>query len=317
MECLHQPVMLDEAVSLLITDTDGIYVDGTIGGGGHSEAIAKRLSPEGRLIGFDRDSEILRFSEQRLSRFGRMVTLIHANYATMVDHLVNMGISSVNGILLDLGISSFQLEQSGRGFSFNKDEPLDMRMDPSEKVTASQLINELPIKEIKGLLRTYGEEKRAGMIAAAIEWERIQRPIKSSRHLSDLIRSVVFVSHQAGQKDPATRSFQAIRIAVNKELENLKIFLDIAPSLVASGGRLVILSYHSLEDRIVKQAMTAWEKGCTCPPDFPECVCGGRPLFRRLRKKGLRPSSKEIAVNPRARSAVLRATERIEHGSAH
>ena len=303
--------MLDEVVSFLMTDPDGIYVDGTVGSGGHSEAIGKRLSSKGRLIGFDRDSEVLKFSEKRLSPLSHGVTLINANYAAMSGHLADLGIEKVNGVLLDLGLSSYQLDQSGRGFSFNKDEPLDMRMDPAGGITASQLINSLSKKEIQTLLRVYGEEKRAGMIARAIERERIQNPIESSRQLAELIRSVVPASRRPGQKDSATRSFQAIRIAVNRELENLKIFLDSVPSLIKVGGRLVVLSYHSLEDRMVKQAMVAWEKGCTCPPDLPECACGGKPLFIRIQKKGLKPGSEEVAFNPRARSATLRAVERI------
>lgn len=294
-----------------MTDPDGFYVDGTVGSGGHSEAIGKRLSSKGRLIGFDRDSEVLKFSEKRLSTLSHGVTLVNANYAEMGERLTNLGIEKVSGVFLDLGLSSYQLDQSGRGFSFNKDEPLDMRMDPAGGVTASQLINSLSKKEIQILLRVYGEEKRAGMIAAAIERERIQKPIESSRQLAELIRSVVPASRRPGQKDPATRSFQAIRIAVNKELENLKIFLDSVPSLITGGGRLVVLSYHSLEDRMVKQAMVAWEKGCTCPPDLPECACGGKPLFKRIQKKGLKPGSEEVADNPRARSATLRAAERI------
>ena len=311
MKYPHQPVMVNEVIASLITDPDGTYVDGTVGSGGHSEAIAKALSQKGRLICVDRDSEVLVLARKRLSVFGNRVLLIHSNYTEIDQHIQQQGIGQLNGVLLDLGLSSYQLEQSGRGFSFNRDEPLDMRMDPTDKTTAVQLINQLSFKEIKALLKNYGEEKKAGLIAKAIDRERHKHPIESSRQLGDLIRSVLPVSHRPGVKDPATRSFQALRIAVNKELDNVSRFLEGAPLITAQGGRMVFLTYHSLEDRLVKQRMTLWEKGCTCPPDLPECGCGKKPLFRRLHKKGIKPGKEEIEKNPRARSATLRAAERI------
>ena len=306
----HQPVMVNEVIASLMTDANGIYVDGTVGSGGHSEAIGRTLSSSGRLICLDWDPKALRLAYERLSRFGENITVIRANYADMGECLGGLGIEKVNGILLDLGVSSYQLEHSGRGFSFNRDEPLDMRMDPAKEVTAFQIINAFSLREIKTILKRYGEERKAGFIATAIDRERIKRPIKTSRQLAELIRQIL-PPPRAGGKDPATRSFQAIRIAVNNEIENLKRFLNDAPFLMVKGGRLVILSYHSIEDRMVKQAMVNWEKVCICPSDLPECACGKVSLFKRMQKKGIKPSEAEISINPRARSATLRAAERI------
>jgi 16S rRNA (cytosine1402-N4)-methyltransferase len=207
-------------------------------------------------------------------------------------------------------MSSYQLDQSERGFSFNRDEPLDMRMDLDSGITAEKLINNISVHEIKTILREYGEEKRAGLISKSIDKERRTQTIKTSLQLANLIRSIIPPSRRPGMKDPATRTFQALRIAVNNELENLKLFLDKAPKLIESGGRLVLLTYHSLEDRLVKQAMTGWEKECICPPDLPECACDKIPLFKRVFKKGIKPNKTEIRDNPRARSAMLRAAER-------
>jgi len=302
--------MVNEVIRYLVTVSEGIYVDATTGSGGHSEAIGMEISSKGRLICLDRDPDAVRISKKRLSHLGDRVTLINANFTELSEVLEGLRIKKVNGILLDLGFSSYQIEHSGRGFSFNRDEPLDMRMDPSDETTAQQLINELSAKEIKQILRNYGEEKRAGIISRSIERERKKGPIDSSLQLADLIRSVVPPSHRPGAIDPATRTFQALRIAVNRETENIKIFLEKVPPLMDRGGRLVFLSYHSLEDRLVKQKMADWEKACTCPPDFPKCACEKTPLFKRLNMKVIRPDSEEIKDNPRARSAILRAAER-------
>ena len=295
----------------LITEPEGIYVDGTVGSGGHSEAIGKKIKAGGRLICLDRDSEAIRISGERLSHLGGKVILIKANYAELNRVIHDLGFEKVQGILLDLGMSSYQLEQSGRGFSFNRDEPLDMRMDVDEEITAYQLINHLTSKELEKILREYGEEKRAKAVATWITRERKERSVDTSLQLAKLIQSVVPPSHHPGARHPATRSFQALRIAVNRELKYLEAFLDNAPSLIRAGGRLVILSYHSLEDRRVKQAMVDWEKSCHCPPDLPVCVCDDKSLFKRLLKKGIKPDQEEIEANPRARSALLRAAERI------
>jgi len=304
----HRPVMVNEVVERLVTSADGTYVDGTVGTGGHSEAICGRMSSKGLLIGLDRDEGAVRISRDRLAPLGKRVHLIKANYARIGAVLEGLGIEKVDGVLLDLGMSTYQLEGSGRGFSFSRDEPLDMRMDPEEGATARQLVNSLPAKEIEKILRSYGEERRARAISRAIERERKRTPIVSSLQLANLVESVV---PRSGGRHPATRTFQALRIAVNNELDHLYAFLEVIPSLLREGGRLVVLSYHSLEDRTVKQAMTDWAQGCTCPPEFPECRCGKVPLFRRVHKKGVRPSPEETLSNPRARSAMLRTAERI------
>jgi 16S rRNA (cytosine1402-N4)-methyltransferase len=307
----HQPVLVHEAIRSLVTTHEGIYVDGTAGSGGHSEAILRKLGSNGQLICLDRDSEAIKVSGERLSPLGKNVTLVKGNYADLDEILLDLGLEKVHGILLDLGMSTSQLENSGRGFSFSRDEPLDMRMDPEGDVTAQELINQLSAEEIEHILRTYGEERRAKGIAKTIERERSKRSIDSSLQLANLIQSVVPRSHHPGAKHPATRTFQALRIAVNRELENLTTFLEKAPGLILKRGRLVVLSYHSLEDRMVKRAMTDWEKGCQCPPGLPACGCGKVPLFKRLHKKGVRPDQREIQGNPRARSAVMRAAERV------
>ena len=303
--------MANEVVRYLVTLSDGIYVDGTVGSGGHGEAIGRAILSKGHLICLDRDSAAIRLSKERLSPLREGVTVIKANYAGLNEVLDGLGFEKVNGIFLDLGVSSYQLEQSGRGFSFNRDEPLDMRMDPDDEVSARQLVNRLTMKELEKILRKYGEERRAKSIVKAIDRERKKKPIDSSLRLADLIQTVVPPSHRPGAKHPATRTFQALRIVVNRELENLESFLEKVPPLLVKGGRLVILSYHSLEDRLVKQSMADWERGCTCPPDLPRCSCGKIPLFKRVHKKGLKPVQREVAENPRARSATLRAAERI------
>lgn len=311
MEYPHRPVLVQEVLEDLITDPDGTYIDGTVGSGGHSEAIGRRIGGRGQLLCLDRDSEAIRISKERLSFLGERVRFIKGSYESADQVLRDLGWGKAHGILLDLGMSGFQLEQSGRGFSFYRDEPLDMRMDPDAGVTAEHLIQHLSEKELEEILRQYGEERRARAIARRIGQERKTKPIRSSLHLAHLIESVVPRPRRAGAKHPATRTFQALRIAVNKELEHLASFLDKSPALLAGSGRLVVLSYHSLEDRMVKRAMMDWEKGCQCPPTLPQCGCGKEPLFRRLHKKGVRPDPKEIEENPRARSAVLRAAERI------
>ena len=311
MEYPHRPVLVRKVPIELITVSDGVYVDGTVGNGGHSTAIWEKITEKGHLICLDRDSEAIKVSMARLSPHGERVYLVKANYSELDEVLQGLGFEKVNGILLDLGMSSYQLERSNRGFSFDRDEPLDMRMDLDDEVTAHQLINKLPRKQLEKILRDYGEEKRSRIIARSIEKERGKSPIESSLQLANLIKSVIPRSHRPGAKHPATRSFQALRIAVNKELENLKTFLDKVPALITKGGRLVVLSYHSLEDRLVKQAMMNWEKGCSCPPDLPRCGCGKIPLFKRMQKKGVKPDQREIERNPRARSATLRSAERI------
>ena len=311
MEYTHQPVLVSEVVKYLVSVPDGIYVDGTVGGGGHSQAIGNRLLGKGRLICLDRDPNAVTASKRRLNFLGNNAFVMKASYTDMDKVLDDLGFEAVNGVFIDLGMSSYQLEKSGRGFSFSRNEPLDMRMDPNDKQTAFHLVNNLSPRDLERILKEYGEEKRAKSITRAIVRARLKSPIETSSRLAVVVKSVFPPSHRAKAKHPATRTFQALRIAVNKELENLKTFLNKIPLLMVRGGRLVVLSYHSLEDRLVKQTMVNWERPCTCPPEFPQCVCGKVPLFRRLIKKGLKPSGAEIENNPRARSAVLRAAERI------
>ncbi len=307
----HRPVMVHEVIRDLITLPNGIYVDGTVGSGGHSEAILRGLAGEGRLIGLDRDPEAIRLSGERLSVFGERIRLLKGSYADVDRVMHSLRIDRVHGVFLDLGMSTSQLDHSGRGFSFNRDEPLDMRMDPAEGETARNLLKVLSVRELEHIFRSYGEEKRAKIIARRIDRERRKAPIDSTLLLANLIRSVVPRSRHPGAKHPATKTFQALRIAVNKELEHLEAFLEKAPKLISEGGRLVILTYHSLEDRMVKQAVKGWERGCRCPSDLPACSCGREPLFKRLHKKGIKARPWEIEENPRSRSATLRAAERI------
>ena len=311
MEYFHQPVLVHDVIKYLAPIPDGIYVDGTSGTGGHSLAIGRRLRGKGRLICLDKDPEAVSISKRRLAPLGDRACVIKASYADLDLVLEDLGVKAVDGVLLDLGISSHQLERSGRGFSFSRNETLDMRMDPDDPLTAHYLVNNLSSKELESILRDYGEEKRAKRISRAIVSARRKKPIETASQLAALARSAFPPSYRSKARHPATRTFQALRIAVNRELENIEVFINKIPLIMAKGGRLVILSYHSLEDRIVKQAMAGWEKGCRCPPDLPECACGSVPLFRVLFKKGLQPSPEEIEENPRARSARLRAAERI------
>lgn len=310
MEYPHDPVLASEVTEYLVTSPDGIYVDGTVGSGGHSNAIGSVLSG-GRLICLDRDPDAVELSRKRLAFLGSIVSVVKANYAYLDKVLSDFGVKSIDGVLLDLGMSSHQLDRSGRGFSFSRNEPLDMRMDPEDNVTARDLVNNLSAEELEDIMKAYGEERRAKTIARAIVRARKNRPLETSSQLADLISSVFPQSQRPKSRHPATRVFQALRIAVNKELQNIETFLDKVPFFIAKGGRLVVVSYHSLEDRFIKQAMFGWENVCTCPPDLPVCACGKIPLFKRLTKKGLKPSKREIERNPRARSAVMRAAERV------
>jgi len=308
---MHKPVLLKKVLDLLITDPSGIYVDGTVGTGGHSEEMARIICKEGgRLICIDRDPDAIEFTRKRLSSLiDGCITLIRGNYKDLDLILNDLGIERVNGILLDLGMSSMQLESSGRGFSFLKDEPLDMRMDPNEPIKARDLVNRLSEYELSRIIKEYGEENKARKIAREIIKERKKAPIKTSLRLAKIVSSVV--QDYSRKHHPATKTFQALRIAVNRELDNLREFLKKAPDLLEKGGRIAIISYHSLEDRLVKEHIKKWENPCTCPPNIPYCICGKSPVMRRVIKKGIKPGEKEIADNPRSRSAILRVAERI------
>jgi len=306
----HRPVMVDEVISCLITIPEGIYVDGTVGTGGHSLEICKRIAPKGELICLDIDRSSIRLAKERLSPFGERVKIIKESYVALDKVLKRIGIDKVNGILLDLGVSSYQLESSGRGFSFIKDEPLDMRMDEDRGATASELINNISIEKLQELLWVYAQERWAKLIARVIVEERRKRPIASSRQLAILIETTIPARYRPRKRHPATKTFQALRIAVNRELQNIADFLEECPSLLVKGGRAVVISYHSLEDRLVKQAFHQKGKDNMSPRKLPVFPDTSPPLMKALRKKGLRPSQAEINVNPRARSAIMRAAER-------
>ena len=311
MVTAHQPVMVDEVMRYLITSPDGIYVDGTVGTGGHSLEIGKRIAPKGELICLDIDRSSIGLARERLSSFGEKIKIVKESYVNLDTVLKRIGIDEVNGILLDLGVSSYQLESSGRGFSFLKDEPLDMRMDHDGNVSARELVNDSSMESLRGLLRDYAEERWAKRIARAIVKQRRTGPITSTRQLALLVESAIPAQYHPRKRHPATKTFQALRIAVNSELGNLAGFLEKAPELLVKGGRLAVISYHSLEDRVVKQAFQRWERGEVYPRKLPVVLETRPPLMKALRKRGLRPCQDEMDVNPRSRSAIMRVAERV------
>ena len=306
----HISVLLDECIEGLNIKPNGIYVDGTLGGAGHSGQIAKRLD-SGRLIGIDRDPVALKVAGERLEPYKENVTLVHSNFCEMAQVLKDLDIPGVDGILLDLGVSSPQLDDGSRGFSYMADAPLDMRMNSQDALSAETVVNTWSQEELKRILYTYGEERYAPQIAAAICRRREEAPIKTTLELVDIIRSAMPAAALREKQHPAKRSFQAIRIAVNDELGSVERVLEDAMDLLNPGGRLAIITFHSLEDRIVKTAMTAASKGCTCPPSFPVCVCGKKPKVKIISRKPIVASDEELERNPRARSAKLRVCEKL------
>jgi len=307
----HRPVLSEEIVAYLECQDGRNYIDCTLGGGGHAVQILERTSPSGRLLGIDWDPGAICIARDRLREYEGRVTIVCDNFVNLVRIVDEHGFGPVDGILLDLGVSSFQLEDAQRGFSFRVDGPLDMRMDSSGREMASDLINRLPIKELERVLREYGEERWAKRISQAIEKRRQKRPILTTTELRNTVHSAIPVSFHSKRIDPATKTFMALRIAVNKELDNLKAVLEEAVSLLGRGGRICVISFHSLEDRLVKEYYRAVERGCVCPPHFPRCSCHGERLLRVLTAKPVSPSHKEVNENPRARSAKLRVAERI------
>ena len=303
--------MAEEVIFYLNCRPGKIYVDGTLGGSGHARLICEKIIPGGVLIGIDQDQEAIRNAKKVLKPFDLTVHLFHDNFINLPDILHQLNISAVDGILLDLGISLHHLASSGRGFSFRKDEPLDMRMDVTSHTQAKDLINTLEEKDLKKLFKTYGEERWAVRIARHIVKKRSLQAIRSSAQLAQIICEAVPGQAHRQKIHPATRVFMALRIAVNRELERLDQFMANAAGLLQPAGRLCILSFHSLEDRIVKKQIKALEKSCVCPPDFPKCVCNRKSVVRSLTKKVVRPTADEIAVNPMARSTKLRAVEKI------
>ena len=306
----HVSVLLEECLEGLNIKPDGIYVDGTLGGAGHSSQIAKRLTT-GRLIGIDRDPVALTAAGERLAPFGDRVTLVHSNFCEIAQVLKDLNIDGVDGILLDLGVSSPQLDDGSRGFSYMADAPLDMRMNNEDTLTAYEVVNSWSHSELKRILYDYGEERYAPQIASAICRRREVKPIETTLELVDVIRSAMPASALREKQHPAKRSFQAIRIAVHDELGSVeKVMKDAIPCL-NEGGRLAIITFHSLEDRIVKNGMAEAAKGCTCPPRLPVCVCGNKPKVKLISRKPIVSSQEELDRNPRARSAKLRVCEKL------
>ena len=309
-EFYHVSVLLDECIHALNIKPDGIYVDGTLGGAGHSSQIAARLTT-GRLIGIDRDPKALKAASERLAPFGDRVTLVHSNFSQLDEVLENLGIEGVDGILLDLGVSSPQLDEAERGFSYMADAPLDMRMNSEDSLTAHEVVNTWPREELRRILYEYGEERYAPQIAAAIDRRRAEKPIETTLELVDVIRSAMPPAALREKQHPAKRSFQAIRIAVNDELGAVGRVLEVAVPKLNRGGRLAIITFHSLEDRLVKNGMAANARGCTCPPNFPVCICGNKPKVKLISKKPIVSGNEELERNPRARSAKLRVCEKL------
>lgn len=307
----HVPVMVSEVIAHLNCQPGLTYLDGTLGGCGHAMAIFEKIDPGGCLIGIDQDLDAISNAKNVLPQGKIKIHLHHGNYAGFPNCLAALNIQAVDGMLLDLGLSLHQLESSQRGFSFQKDEPLDMRMDIRSDTRASDLINNLDQKALTDLFTTHGEEPWAKSIARRICTLRRDKPIDTSRQLAEIVAKVIPRAKWRPGRHPATRVFMALRIVVNGELERLRQFLAIFTDYLKPGGRICILTFHSLEDRIVKHAFKALETSCTCPPDFPKCVCQSKPRIRVLTKKGLKPSADEIAANPMARSTILRAAERL------
>ena len=306
----HVSVLLQECLDGLNIKPDGIYVDGTLGGAGHSSQIAKRLTT-GRLIGIDRDPVALKAAGQRLQPYEKNVTLVHSNFCEMAQVLKDLDIPGVDGILLDLGVSSPQLDDAQRGFSYMADAPLDMRMNNEDTLTAYTVVNTWSQDELKRILFDYGEERYAPRIAAAICRRREEAPIQTTLELVDVIRSAMPAQALREKQHPAKRSFQAIRIAVNDELGSVEKAMAAAIPLLNPGGRLAVITFHSLEDRIVKNAMAEAAKGCTCPPQLPVCVCGKKPIVKLISRKPIVATEEELEVNPRSRSAKLRVCEKL------
>ncbi len=311
MEFAHVPVMLDECIEGLAIKSDGIYVDGTVGGAGHSSEIVKRLGKNGRLIAVDRDEEALTASRNRLNAYLDKVTFVHDDYKNLIADLDELGIGEVDGILLDLGVSSYQLDNAERGFSYMKDAPLDMRMDRDQELTAYKVVNEFEEDELADVLFEYGEERLARVIAKNIVRQRGEKPIETTLELARIVENSYPAKTRWKFGHPAKRTFQAIRICVNGELTMLEQAVTQMARRLKKGGRIAIITFHSLEDRIVKTAFKQLNLACTCPPDFPVCVCGKVQEIELVNKKPIVASSEEMNANPRSQSAKLRIAQRI------
>ena len=313
MEFTHVPVLLEECIEGLDIKPDGVYVDGTAGGAGHSSASAARLGENGRLIALDRDPDAVRTASERLSVFPN-ATVIHSNYSQMRQVLDEIGVGKVDGVLMDLGVSSYQLDEGSRGFSYHSDAPLDMRMS-KEGVSAADIVNTYSESELARIIFEYGEEKFSRRIASNIIAAREKAPIETTLQLADIIRNSV-PQKARREKNPCKKTFQAIRIAVNGEFEHLSMGLDEAFYSLKPCGRLAVITFHSLEDRLVKKKFAEWCKGCICPPDFPQCVCGHKPQGKLVNRKPIEAKEKELERNNRSRSAKLRIIERSADNNA-
>ena len=307
----HRSVLLDECIESLNIKPDGVYVDGTAGGGGHSLEIVKRLTGGGRLIAIDRDDAAIAAATERLSGYLDRVTFVRNNFSSAAEVCRELGIEAIDGILLDLGVSSYQLDTAERGFTHNVDAPLDMRMDRRGELDAYTVVNTYTAERLKKVIWEYGEERFAPKIAAAIVRHREQKPIESTGELVDIIKSAIPPSAREGGHHPAKRTFQAIRIEVNGELDAIEPAIRKAKDIMRTGGRIVIITFHSLEDRIVKQTFADMASGCVCPRSLPVCVCGRKPEVKILTKKPILPSEEEVEENPRSRSAKLRVAEKL------
>ena len=310
MEFKHISVLLNETVDCMMVRPDGVYLDGTLGGAGHSSLIASKLET-GHLYGVDQDSDAIEAASERLKPYEKNVTVIRDNYRNAVRILKEMGVSGADGILLDLGVSSWQFDQGDRGFSYNYDAPLDMRMDTRKDLSAAVIVNEYPEEEIRRILRDYGEEKFASNIASNICKARSKKKIETTFELNDIIKDSIPAKFRAGGH-PSRQTYQALRIACNEELDVLENSLDEMADFLNPGGRLCIITFHSLEDRIVKNAFKRFENPCTCPPGFPQCVCGKVSKGKVITKKPIAPTDEEIEMNPRSRSAKLRVFEKTK-----
>ena len=310
MEFKHKSVLLEETVDGLNIKPEGIYVDGTLGGAGHASEVCRRLSAKGRFIGIDQDQDAIVAASERLAAYEDRVTIIRSNYCYMANELHNLGIQKVNGIVLDLGVSSYQLDNEERGFTYRTDAPLDMRMDQRQSRTAADIVNGYEERELYRIIRDYGEDKFAKNIAKHIVAARQQAPIRTTGELTEIIRQSIPMKMQVTGGHPAKRTFQAIRIELNRELDVLRESLDGMIDLLDDGGRICIITFHSLEDRIVKTIFRKNENPCTCPPDFPVCVCGKKSKGKVITRKPILPSTTEQEENPRSKSAKLRIFER-------
>ena len=311
MEFHHIPVLFEETIANLNIRPSGIYIDGTLGGAGHSYEIAKRLTEGGRLVGIDQDEDAIQAATAHLSPFADRVTIVHDNYEHIPEIAERLGIREADGILLDIGVSSYQLDNPERGFAYDEDEPLDMRMDQENPVSAKTIVNTWSAEDLARILKDYGEERYAGRIAENIAKAREQHPLETTGELVAIIRSSIPMKMQEKYGNPCKRTFQAIRIACNRELDVLQDSIDSLIDLLAPGGRLCIITFHSLEDRIVKNAFRRNENPCTCPPEFPVCVCGKKSKGTVITKKPITASEEELAANKRAASAKLRVFEKI------